>query len=198
MAYKHEREIDMNEVAAFLSDAVSKVKTEEDVDVLNQLKKVFKKNVPFSLRTYVAAYFAKELMSGRGRFHSRRSNRFEDRSRHEEHHSFEKNSDFPVEERIHHERVQIPEESAATIFISIGRNRRVYPRDLIGLLINAGGVERERIGDIRVLASYSFVQLYKEDADKVIATLNGYDYRGRKLSVSYSQKKDEDEAEAQE
>lgn len=198
MAYKHEREIDMNEFAAFLSDAVTKVKTEEDVDVLNKLKKVFKKNVPFSLRTYVAAYFAKEMMSGRGRFHSRRANRFEDRSRYEERHSFEKSADYQPEERVHHERVQIPEEEAATIFISIGRNRRVYPRDLIGLFINAGGLARERIGDIRVLASYSFVQLYKEDADKVIETLNGYDYRGRKLSVSYSQKKDEDEAEEQE
>ena len=51
-----------------------------------------------------------------------------------------------------------------------------------------GGLERERIGEIKVLTSYSFVQLYAEDCEKIIAALNGYDYRGRKLTVGYSRK----------
>ena len=59
-----------------------------------------------------------------------------------------------------------------------------------------GGIDRERIGDIKVLANYSFVQLYTEDCQTVIDKLNGYDYRGRKLAVSFSrQKSDEDAAE---
>lgn len=194
MSYK---EIDMNNFVALLSDAMDKVKTQEDVDVLNNLKKVFKKTVPFSLRMYVAAYFAKEMMYGRGgHFSHGRYDRRDSRQRYDERQQgrFKKNVSFyenerPTEERITHERVQIDEALATTIFVSIGRNRRVFPRDLIGLLINAGGVARERIGDIRVLASYSFVQVYKEDADAIIEKLNGYDYRGRKLVVSYSQKK---------
>ena len=64
----------------------------------------------------------------------------------------------------------------------------MYPRDLVGLLVSVAGLERERIGSIRVLANYSFIQLFKEDCDKVISALNDYDYRGRKLSVSYSKK----------
>ena len=61
-------------------------------------------------------------------------------------------------------------------------------------MISVGGLERDRIGDIRVLANYSFVQLFAEDAEKAIAALDGYDYRGRKLAVSYSKQKAEDEA----
>ena len=90
-----------------------------------------------------------------------------------------------------HPRVQIDESLAATIFISIGRNRRVYPRDLVGLLVSVAGLDRDRIGDIRVLANYSFVQLFKDDTEKAIAALNGYDYRGRKLAVSFSRQKDD-------
>ena len=60
------------------------------------------------------------------------------------------------------------------------------------MLISAAGLERDRIGEIKVLANYSFVQLFKEDAEKAISVLNGYDYRGRKLVVSYSKMKDED------
>ena len=52
-------------------------------------------------------------------------------------------------------------------------------------------MERNRIGEIRVLDNYSFVQFYSEDCDTVIKTLDGYTYRGRKLTVSYSKKKSE-------
>ena len=62
---------------------------------------------------------------------------------------------------------------------------------LLGLLISVAGIDRDRIGDIRVLANYSFVQLFAEDAEKAINVINGYDYRGRKLAVSYSRQKDE-------
>ncbi|UKI53327.1 MAG: DbpA RNA binding domain-containing protein [Treponema sp.] len=72
-----------------------------------------------------------------------------------------------MEERQPRPRVQIDPELAATIFISIGRNRRVFPRDLVGLLVGGAGLDRDRIGDIRVLANYSFVQLFKEDAERL-------------------------------
>jgi hypothetical protein len=95
---------------------------------------------------------------------------------------------------VHHERVQIPAEEAVSIFVSIGKNRRVFPRDLVGLLIAVGGLERDRIGDIKVLANYSFVQLYANDAQTAIDKLNGYDYRGRKLAVSFSRQREEGES----
>ena len=63
-------------------------------------------------------------------------------------------------------------------------------------MIGEAGIDRESIGDIKVLANYSFVQLYTKDAQTAINKLNGYDYRGRKLAVSYSrQKSDEEENE---
>ena len=101
------------------------------------------------------------------------------------------------EERPRHPRVEIPEDQATSIFISIGKNRRVYPRDLVGILIAIAGIDRERIGDIKVLANYSFVQLYTEDAQTAIDKLNGYDYRGRKLAVSYSRQKSDSDEEAE-
>ena len=84
----------------------------------------------------------------------------------------------------------LPDDVATTLFVSIGRNRRVYPRDLIGLIMQNVEIEREHIGDIRVLDNYSFVQIVNEDAEKVIAALNEFEYRGRKLAVSFSRKRD--------
>lgn len=198
MSFKRETEINMSQLEAFLKNAVEKVKTEENPDLLNDIKKVFKKNVPFSLRMYVAAYLTKQCgihYRPRREFSDRRSRDFRKDTVRTDFSQGKKRDAEDFEPRIPHPRVQIDESLATTIFVSIGRNRRVYPRDLVGLLISVAGLERDRIGDIRVLANYSFVQLFSEDADKAINALNGYDYRGRKLSVSYSRQKDGDEME---
>lgn len=205
------RDFEINEaqIADFLENATDKVRTTEDADILSDLAKLFKKNVPLNLRKYVMAYLLKESLK-----HYRSNSRFDRNERNTRNNRNEKNNrrneakavkEAPAavvtetEERPHHPRVEIPEDQATSIFISIGKNRRVYPRDLVGILIAVAGLDRDRIGDIKVLANYSFVQLYTEDAQTAIDKLNGYDYRGRKLVVSYSkQKTDDDEAVDQE
>lgn len=201
--YRRNNEINYEQVANFLKASVQQVKTQEDVDVLKQLKKVFKKNIPWNLRGYVAAYLLK-VATGNARRPFVPRHDFErdgfrrergdfSRSRNEERREFSRAENSSGEERhTPHARVEIDPSVAATIFIGIGRNRRVFPRDLLGILINVAGIERDRIGDIRVLANYSFVQLFAEDADKAINALNGYEYRGRPLSVSYSRARDDD------
>lgn len=195
--YKRDFEIDMENVAAFLKDAYDKVLNQEDPDVLTAIRKTFKKTVPLSKRMYVAAYLAKEMQKGYRGYRGRRDFRERDgKNRFSSERPVRARRDLSdtvrteEKERVPRPRVEIDPSKAAVIFISIGKNRRVYPRDLVGLLISVAGIERDRIGDIRVLANYSFVQLFAEDAEKVINSINGYDYRGRKLAVSYSRQKD--------
>lgn len=207
MGFNREFEINENQVADFLQNATEKVKTTEDVDVLTDLAKLFKQNVPLTVRKYVIAYMLKDAMK---HYHSygnnRRNERNERNQKNNNRNEFKQQrqertpaAEENTEEKLHHERVTIPEGEATSIFISIGKNRRVYPRDLVGILIAIAGLERDRIGDIKVLANYSFVQLYTADAPTAIEKLNGYEYRGRKLAVSYSrQKSDEEEGTAEE
>lgn len=208
MRYNNRRdnEIDFDWIAEFLKASVQQVKTQEDVDTLIQLKKVFKKNVPFTLRGYLSAYLLKVATGNArrpfvprpGRENFDREN-FSKDNYHARREEGRRDFDASSEGENRHEsrqRVEIDPALATTIFIGIGRNRRVFPRDLVGLLISVANLDRDRIGDIRVLANYSFVQLFTEDAEKAINALNGYDYRGRKLSVSYSRQKDEAETGA--
>ena len=201
--FRQNREIDLDQAANYLKDVVSKVKA--NPDELEALKKVFKKNVPLTLRSYVAAYLLKNSggaifrfnnFKDREDFHANREERF---SRYERNDSQnEENGAENHENRERFTRVQIPAENSETVFVSIGRNRRVFPRDLVGLFISVAGIEKERIGDIRVLANYSFVQLFKEDSEKAINALNGHVYRGRALSVSYSRQRPEGEESEEE
>ncbi|MBQ7159973.1 MAG: DbpA RNA binding domain-containing protein [Treponema sp.] len=202
MAFRRNFDLDMDKVAAFLKDAVAKV--ESDPETLEELKKVFKKNVPLTRRSYVAAYLLKQCsgsimrFNARNRFENAREefhNRAEERRNRYENHAEHASGEHTDEPRERAPRVQIDPAVATSVFVSIGRNRRVFPRDLVGLFCSVANIDRERIGDIKVLANYSFVQVYSEDAEKIINALNGYDYRGRKLAVNLSRQKEDGEAE---
>lgn len=219
MSYNRGFEVIENQVADYLKSATERVNNSENIDTLIELNKLYKKNVPLRFRKYVVAFMLKESLK---HFHSYSSNSKERSGRHERERnerssrtkSFRENRDFhsekkveiiqkneqpetpTEEERPRHPRVIIPESESTSVFISIGKNRHVYPRDLVGVLIAIAGIDRDRIGDIKVLANYSFVQLYAADAQIVINKLNGYDYRGRKLAVSYSHQNSEIEDSA--
>jgi hypothetical protein len=83
-------------------------------------------------------------------------------------------------------RHSLPEDEAATLFISAGRNRRAYAREILALLINEAQVDKDDVGDLRILDNFSFVQVRREVADQVISTLGGKSFRGRPLSVSFA------------
>lgn len=203
-----ENEISEEKAADYLANALRRIETEEDIDVLTKLIKIYKKSIPLTRRKYLTAYMLKEALKhyhptfNTNTRNSRSTTRAETKNRKSEVKEYKqeakvqtKETVAPVEaeERPRHPRVEIDPDKATSIFISIGKNRRVYPRDLVGILIAVAGIDRERIGDIKVLANYSFIQLYTEDAQIAIDKLNGYDYRGRKLAVSYSRQKSEED-----
>ena len=223
MAEKQKTELNEEQIIAFLQDIVGKIQTEEDPLELNLYRRLFKKAVPFHLRSYFAAYLLKQINTGRlpgkigtssrndrngksgrrdrgdrnertERNDRNGNNRQEIRSRDARPEEFKRSK--PAETRSNEQvkvepRPVLADDVSTTLFISIGRNRRVYPRDLIGLIMQNAEMDREHIGDIRVLDNYSFVQVITEDAEKIIAALNEFEYRGRKLAVSYSRKKEE-------
>ncbi len=196
MAYNHDNGLNEERVAAFLQDAVKNVESATDADIkaFEQIKKLIKKNVPFTRRKYVYAFLVKNATSSfRGnRFGKEKNEKFTRGQR-----NSRENSSGTEEKRERTPRIRIDSSDSATIFIGIGHNRRVAPRDLVGLLVSVANLEKTRIGEIRVLANYSFIQLYKDDCEKAISALNGYEYRGRKLSVSYSRKREDELGESE-
>ncbi len=192
MAYNHSNGFVVNEdqISSFLEEAVRCVEnaSASDVEALDAIKKLFKK-VPMFRRKYVTAWLIKQaILSGKaGRLNFKDRNRFDRGQR----------PDFIRDRKDTHEenterapRIKIDPSAASTIFISVGKNRHVFKRDLVGLLANIAKIDHDRIGEIRLFPHFSFVQLFKEDSDKAISALNGYDFRGRKLTVNYSKPKD--------
>ncbi len=82
-----------------------------------------------------------------------------------------------------------PDNAMTSVFISIGRARRVYPKDIVGLIMDSTNLARQDIGNIKILDNYSFTDISPSKTDEVIQSLNGSEYRGRPLTVNYAKKK---------
>ena len=78
-----------------------------------------------------------------------------------------------------------------TVFVSIGRNRRVFPKDLSRLFTQTLGIDMGEVGSIKVLDNYSFIDIPAHLAQSAIDKLDGSDFHGRKITVNFARKKEE-------
>ncbi len=79
------------------------------------------------------------------------------------------------------------------LFVSIGRNRRVYARDLTELFTEKLQLTAGDIGGVRVFDKYSFVDIVPGKAEDAISRLSGTELKGRPITVNYAKKKEEKE-----
>lgn len=80
-------------------------------------------------------------------------------------------------------------ENMKTLFVSIGRRRRVHPQDLMKFFQKSLDIKSTEIGPIKVLDNYSFVDLDEKLCNEAVDKMNGMEYRGRKISVDFAKKK---------
>jgi ATP-dependent RNA helicase DeaD len=77
------------------------------------------------------------------------------------------------------------------LFVSIGRNRRVYARELAELFTEKLQLGANELGSVRVFDKYSFVDINPARADEAITRLSGSELKGRTITVNYAKKKEE-------
>ncbi len=76
-----------------------------------------------------------------------------------------------------------------TIFVSIGKNRKVFPKDLARLFRSKVKLGPKDIGNIKVLDNYSFIDIPKDRAKEAIEAMDNIDFRGRTITVNFARKK---------
>ena len=165
-------------ISGKIKNLVHRVRREEDPEVLDWFKKVLKKNVPLHLRSYVAALLLKESGIGKGSYIPPVKKSPSSAKK--------KKTSSAVKSSFS----SVGKSGFQTLFVSIGKNRRVFPRDLSGMLCNTLDMSNESIGNIKVLDNYSFVDISPDFAQKAIDSLDGTDFRGRKITVNFARKKD--------
>ncbi len=158
---------DYEELEEKVADIVRRIHEDEDPHEMNEYKRFIKKHVSVFSRAYFTAYLVKQFVDGNTERRPRKSST---------------RKDEPTVGNV-------APEDRQTLFVSVGKNRRVYPKDFVALFAELDGVEGDDIGQIKILDNYSFIEVEETVADKIIAAYDGYDFRGRKLTVNYARNK---------
>jgi len=201
-----------------LEGILEKFNTDTDIALLHEYHKLYKKEVSLFKRSWAAAwlfmyYDKRETPSPRpvDSPHPAGNPRIMDSSRpmgrsadgqrpvdsprqadKQEKVKGKKEDDSDIKKTSTAVETSLPEEESKMLFISIGKNRRLFPREVITLIMSKCSAAREDIGIIRILDNYSFVQVKDTKADEIIATLTGLKFRGRTLTVNYAKPKSAD------
>ncbi|MDR2553364.1 MAG: DbpA RNA binding domain-containing protein [Treponema sp.] len=170
---------------------LEEIQTGADPVLLTRCRSIFRQEVSFFHRSYMAAYLllmaegAAAPQSGGGQQERKiRRDRGESRNR------TGKPQRQESAEPVHY----LGDEESARLFISVGRNRKVFPREILALINAKTQIPRDDIGNIRILDNYSFIQVRTGAAEMVIRALNGHSFRGRTLTVNYARnRRDEEE-----
>jgi len=169
---------DKEKTKKIISLVLEKIKTEVDLQTLREYESLFKKETSLFNRSKAAAYLL--MLCDQGK--PLRLTDYRPPSR-------------PGKNEAHSDAQRYPltEKESTRLFFSVGRSRRVFPREILGIINTKTAIPREDIGAIRILDNYSFVQVRDSVAEKIIDALNGMNFRGRPLTVNYAKSnKDED------
>jgi hypothetical protein len=192
--------LDKEKVKQRIAVLDEKISAETDLHILNEYRTLFRRGFSFFRRSWAAAYLLMLYDQGQGFNPGRdRGPAWSKGSSWGEKYSNraggpEKRDDGETGGRAADSipRIFLAEEESRRLFISVGRNRRVFPREILGLIATRAQVAREDIGIIRILDSYSFVQVRDTVADKIIEALNGTMFRGRSITANYARLKREE------
>jgi hypothetical protein len=181
-------QFDQDRIIKRIRDSLGKIYTETDPAVLDQYRSLIKMEVSFFKRSYLAAYLLMELDQHGGRRYggTGRDGR-PYRGNQAYGYRYGNGADAAGEEQKGGRGdYPLAEEESVKLFFSVGRSRKVFPREILGLIISKTLVAKEDIGAIRILDNYSFVQVRNTIADDIINNLNGSMFRGRPLVVNFA------------
>ncbi len=167
-----------------IKEILKEIHEDENPEELNAYRALINANVSIFSRGYFAAYLLKQMHLNPGASPKKSRSASGSNGRGARNSAPSQAHKGPAAETDN------PTENTTSIFVSIGKNRKVFPRDLIALFAGVDSITGEDIGQIKILDNYSFVELANEKTDSAIEALNNTEFRGRKLTVNYARKKD--------
>jgi hypothetical protein len=175
-----------------LDEMLRAIQTEAELRTLNQYRALIRKKVSFFQRSYLGAYLLMLQDQGSGGRSRGKPNTGRDNSAPRGDTRRDERSD-PRPSPPATLPAALPDDESVRLFISVGRNRRVFPREILGLICTKTAIPKDDIGLINILNNYSFVQVRTSAAEEIIAALNGANFRGRTLAVNYAKARKEDD-----
>ena len=75
-----------------------------------------------------------------------------------------------------------------TIFLNTGKSRRLYAKDIAGIILSTNKIDKNDLKHIRVFDSYSFIDVTSSKAEEIINIINAVTFKGKRLNADFAKK----------
>ena len=80
-------------------------------------------------------------------------------------------------------------EGMIRLFINVGRKQRIQAKDILGAIAGEAGIPGKTIGTIDIYDKYTFVEVPKQNAKKVLENMKDIKIKGNKINIEQANKK---------
>ncbi|GFR35876.1 RNA helicase [Thermobrachium celere] len=95
-----------------------------------------------------------------------------------------------LEEKYDEEIQELDQEQEMTrLFINVGKNQKISPRDIVGAIADKVKIPGDLIGSIDIYDKFSFVEVPREYAKEVLRIMNENTIKGKKVNIEIAKKK---------
>jgi len=171
---------------AFLEGLLEELKNPQDAKLLEEVRRAFRKKVPFHLRSYASALM---ILRAAGVSRSKPSRR--------------PTPEVPSRAPATSEKPRVETKQGPTnkdvisLFVSMGKRHHLRPQDLKQHISERSGVALESLGRVHLLENYSFIEVPTDMAQRIITAMAGFEMNGRPLEIKPAKKRSESSAEGQ-
>ncbi|MBS1622574.1 MAG: DEAD/DEAH box helicase [Bacteroidetes bacterium] len=86
-----------------------------------------------------------------------------------------------TEENLPDHFTALPEPQWSTLYIAAGKKDKINKTDVVGLLLQKGGLQREEVGRIEVLDKAAYVAVRSDKISKTLRTISEHKIKGKKV-----------------
>ena len=86
-------------------------------------------------------------------------------------------------DRSERKRGRNAEAGMVRLFINVGKNQRVQAKDIVGAIAGEAGIPGKLVGTIDIYDKYTFVEVPKENAKKVLDKMKNIKIKGNKINI---------------
>lgn len=77
----------------------------------------------------------------------------------------------------------LSENGMVRLFINVGRNARIQPRNVVEAIASKSGISGKSIGAINIFDKYTFVEVPRESAADIVTSLKNYKINGKPINI---------------
>ncbi len=160
---------------AFLEGLLEELKHPQDAKLLEDVRRAFRKKVPFHLRSYASALM---ILRAAGIYRSKSPKKV----------SQESSEQARIEQRPE---TQNQNKEMVSLFVSMGKRHHLKPLELKKKIAERTGLSSDALGRVHLLENYSFIEVPTNEAQRIVAAMVGAELNGRALEVKPAKKRSE-------